>query len=182
MPTIPAIPFCEEMPEYFKLGETKAEIPLSNVDDNRNAAISLVSQARLNINIFTQDMDDAIYNNDDFIDHIFNLATRHPGAKVRILVQDSSKAVKNGHRLIRIAQRLTSSILIKNPPQIHKDDRSSFMTVDAYGMLYRVRGDSNNYEASVNFMTPRRVKKLNEFFDKSWGHGTRDQKVRRLAV
>ena len=144
--------------------------------------------ATLNINA-AKDLDDpgtgqlhAIYNNDDFIDHIYNLATRPPGAKVRILVQDSSKAVKNGHRLIRIAQRLTSSVLIRNPPQIHKDDRSSFMTVDAYGMLYRVRGDTNNYEASINFMTPRRVKKLNEFFDKSWGHGTRDQKVRRLAV
>ena len=182
MPTIPAIPFCEAMPDYFKLGETKAEIPLYSAQDNRNAATSLVSQACLNINIFTQDMDDAIYNNDEFISHVFELATRHPSAKVRILVQDSAKAVKNGHRLIRIAQKLTSSVLIKNPPVIHKDDRSSFLTVDGYGMLYRVRGNTNNYDASLNFMTPRRAKMLNEFFEKSWGHGTRDPKVRRLAV
>ncbi|MDH5388032.1 MAG: hypothetical protein OEY06_06250 [Gammaproteobacteria bacterium] len=182
MPKIPALPFCEDIPSHFILGETKAEIQLSHAEENRNAALSLASQARFNINIFTQDMDDAIYNNNEFEEHVFNLATRHPSAKIRILVQDSSSAVKKGHRLIRITQKLTSSIFIHNPPEIHRSDKSAFLTVDGVGLLYRVNAGKYNYEASVNFMSPQRARKLDEFFDKAWGHSTRDQKVRRLAV
>ena len=117
MPKIPSIPFCDEIPSHFKLGETNAEIKLSHVEESKNAALSLAEQARYGINIFCQDMSHAIYDNDEFEKHIFNLASRHPSAQIRILVQDSSIAVKKGHCLIRIAQKLTSSILIKNPPK-----------------------------------------------------------------
>ncbi|MFC1589263.1 hypothetical protein ACFL3P_03220 [Pseudomonadota bacterium] len=182
MPILPPAPFCDELPSYYKLGETKAEIKLSHAEENRNAALSLASQARYGINIFTQNMDDAIYDNDEFEEHVFNLATRHPSSQIRILVQDSTLAVKKGHRLIRIAQKLTSSVFIRNPPKMHKGDKSAFMTVDGAGLLYRIRGDSNHYEASLNFMSPQRATKLNEFFDEAWEHGTPDLQVRRLFV
>lgn len=182
MPKLPAEPYCEELPSYFNLGETKAEIKLSNVDDNRNAALALASQARFNINIFTQNMDDAIYNNDEFAEHIFNLATRHPSSQIRILVQDSTPAVKKGHRLIKLAQTLTSSVTVRNPPVIDRGDKCAFMTVDNVGILYRVNGDSKSYDASLNFMTPQRAAKLNEFFNNSWEHGAPDLQVRRLFV
>lgn len=182
MPIIPSAPFCEEMPGHFKLGETKAEIKLSNAEENRNAALSLAEQARYGINIFTQDMDNAIYDNDEFEKHIFNLATRHPSAQIRILVQDSTISVKKGHCLIRMAQKLTSSVLIKNPPKLHKNDKSTFMTVDNIGMLYSAQSDKHNYQASVNFMSPQRTAKLDDFFNEAWEHGLPDQQVRRLFI
>jgi hypothetical protein len=182
MPIIASAPFSEEMPSHFKLGETQAEIRLSNAEENRNAALSLASQARYNINIFSQDMDDAIYNNDDFEQHVFNLATRHPGTQIRILVQDSSAAVRKGHCLLRIAQRLTSSVFIWNPPEIHRSDTSAFMTVDGVGLMYRVRADNYNYEGSVNFMAAQRAKVLEDFFNEAWAHGQPDQQARRLFV
>ena len=54
---IPSMPATGEYPIYYRLGETSAEINISNVDENRNAALSLARQARRTINIFTQDMD-----------------------------------------------------------------------------------------------------------------------------
>lgn len=182
MPKIPSAPYCDELPSHFVLGETKAEIKLSNAEENRNAALSLASQARYGINIFTQDLDDAIYNNEEFEGHVFKLARRHPGAQIRILVHNSTPAVKKGHRLIRIAQSLTSSVFIKNPPQTHKGDKSAFMTIDGVGLLYRVRADTYNYEASVNFMSPQRAGKLDDFFNEAWEHGIPDLQVRRLFV
>ena len=182
MPRIPSVPFCEEIPSHFKLGETNAEIKLSHAEENCNAALSLASQARYGINIFTQDLDDAIYNNKEFEEHVFSLATRHPNTQIRILVQDSTAAVKNGHRLIRIAQKLTSSVFIKNPQKTHKSDESAFMTVDGVGMLYRIRANTFNHEASVNFMSAQRAGKLDEFFNEAWDHGVPDLQVRRLFV
>ena len=182
MSRIPSVPLGEEKPDHFILGENKAEIKISSAEENRNLALSMVKQARYGINIFTQDMDDAVFNNDEFENHVFNLATRHPDTKVRILVQDSTPAIKKGHRLIRIAQKLTSSVFIKNPEEIYKNDKSAFITIDGIGMLHRPRADSYNYEALVSFMSPRRVEKLDEYFYKIWAQSIRDQKVRRLCI
>ena len=182
MPVIPSVPFCKEIPDQFKLGKTKAEIQLTNIEENRNAALSLAEQARYNINMFTQDLDNAIYDNNEFENYIFKLAIRHPNSRIRILVQDSTTAIKKGHCLIRIAQKLTSSVFIKNPQDLHKNDKSNFMTVDGMGMLYQSRNDKHNYEASVNFMSPQRAAKLDNFFNKAWEHGLPDQHVRRLSI
>ena len=70
----------------------------------------------------------------------------------------------------------------KNPSKIHRKDKSAFMTVDDVGMLYSVQSDKYNYEASVNFMSPLRATKLNDFFNEAWEHGIPDQQVRRLFV
>lgn len=182
MPKIPSATFCQELPSHFILGETNAEIKLSNAEENRNAATALAEQARYGINIFTQDFDHAIYDNEKFEKHIFTLATRHPSAQIRILVQDSTPAIKKGHCLIRIAQKLTSSVHIKNPPNDHKNDKSAFMTADNVGMLYRVIAEACNHEASVNFMSPQRTGKLNDFFNEVWEHSTPDLQIRRLYI
>lgn len=182
MPIIPSVPLCDEMPSDFVLGETKAEVMINSAEENRNMAISLTERARFGINIFTQDMDDVIFNNDEFENHVFNLAVRHRNAKIRILVQDSSSAVKKGHCLIRMAQKLTSSVFIKNPPETHNKDKSAFVTVDGVGMLYRAYADAYNFKASANFMSPRRVKTLDVFFNEVWEQSVRDQKIRRLCI
>jgi len=182
MRIIPSIPYCTEIPDYFKLGETQAEIQLSNIEENKNAALSLAEQARYRINIFTHDLENSIYNNNEFENHITNLVIRHPGSQIRIIVEDSTKAIKNGHCLIRISQKLTSSISIKNPGDAHKNNENSFMTVDGTGMLYRLRNKKNNYEASVNFMSPQRTNKLDIFFNEAWKQGFPDRQVRRLFI
>lgn len=182
MTIIHPIPYCDEIPSHFKLGETKAEIKLSNIEDTNNAALSLAEQALYGINIFSQKMDHAIYDNSLFENHVFNLATRHPNARIRILVIDSSAAVQKGHRLIRIAQKLTSSVAIKNPTEKHQGEQSEFMTVDGKGMLYRAQNNKHDYEASVNFMSSQHTGKLDDFFNEAWNHGVRDPQIKRLFI
>jgi hypothetical protein len=179
---LPSAPTTMVLPTYYKLGKTKAEVSINNAEENRNAAISLVSQARHTINIFTQELDAALYDNKEFEKHIFELATRHRSVEIRILVQDSTRAIQNSHRLIRLAQKLTSSIFIKKPAIKFKDVQSAFMTVDGVGMLYRIQGGNRNYDASVNFMSPQRTGKLDNFFIEVWEHSDTDPQVRRLFM
>ena len=91
---IPSQPMAKELPMFYKLGETVEEVHIDSAEENRNAAISLVKQARYSIDIFTQDMDADIYNNKEFEQSIFDLAKKHPNTKIRILTQDSRKAVQ----------------------------------------------------------------------------------------
>lgn len=180
---IPSQPLATEYPMYYKLGETDAEVQVDTAEENKNAAISLVKQARYSIDIFTQDMDIEIYNDKKIEQSIFDLAKRHPNTRIRILVQDSTKAAQNGHCLIRLAQNLTSSVFIHKPSYEHRNERSSFMVVDKLGLLYRVASTNNqSYKGNVNFMTPRRAGKLVEFFNEVWDHSTPDMQTRRVYM
>ena len=179
---IPSQPLAKERPMYYKLGETDAEVQVKTAEDNKNAAIALVKQAHYSIDIFTQDLDAEIYNDNDFEQSIFNLAKRHPNTRIRILVQDSRKAAQNGHCLIRLAQNLTSSVFIHNPSDEHRNERCSFMVVDKLGLLYRVSAIDYNYKGNVNFMSPQRAGKLVDFFNEVWDHSTPDMQTRRIYM
>lgn len=166
----------------YKLGETKAEVHIDTVDENRDAALSLVEQARYNIDIFTQDLDAELYNNEAFEQALFKLTKRHPSTRVRILVQNSMRSVQNGHSLIRLAQNLTSSITIHNPSKNHQDELSGFLVVDQLGFLYRVNANLRNYNANLNFMSPLRARQLTDFFNEIWEHSTPDVQTRRMHI
>ena len=179
---LPSQPMAKELPMFYKLGETIEEVHIDSAEENRNAAISLSKQARHSIDIFTQDMDSDIYNNKEFEDSIFKLAKKHPDTKIRILVQDSRKAVQNGHCLIKLAQNITSSVFINNPSREHKDEQCAFMVVDKLGLLYRITTNNRNYKSSINFMSPQRAGKLSDFFNEVWEHSTPDVQTRRIYM
>ena len=179
---IPSQPMAKELPMFYKLGETEAEIHIDTAEENRNAAISLVKQARFSIDIFSQDLDAELYNNKEIEQSIFNLAKKHPNTRVRILTQDSQMAVRNGHRLIKLAQNLTSSVFINTPSGEFKNERCGFLVVDKLGMLYRVSASNRNYKASINFMSPQRAGRLTDFFNEAWEHSTPDIQTRRIYM
>jgi len=166
----------------YKLGETVEEVHIDTVEENKNAAIALAKQARHSIDIFTQDMDTALYNNEELEKSIFNLAKRHPNTKIRILAQDTSMAVRNGHRLIKLTQHLTSSVFINNPSREYKDEQCAFLVADKIGLLYRTTASHRNYKASINFMAPQHAGKLTDFFNEAWEHSIPDIQTRRIYM
>jgi hypothetical protein len=164
------------------LGESRAEITIDTAEENASAAISLAKQARYCLNIFSQDLDARVYDNAEFERCVFNLARRHPSTRIRILTTDSSAAVRRSHCVVRLAQTLTSSVFIHNPSPEHRDEICAFLVADGVGLLYRHRGVNNHYEASVNFMSPQRARKLDSFFNEAWDMSTPDPQVRRLYI
>ena len=172
----------KELPIFYKLGETDAEVHIDTAEENKNVAISLVTQAHISIDIFSQDLDNELYNNEEFERSIFNLAKRHPKTKIRILTQDSQLAVRSGHRLIKLAQSLTSSVFINNPSREYRDETCAFLIVDKLGLLYRVSASNRNYKASINYMSPQRAGKLTDYFNEMWEHSTPDIQTRRIYI
>lgn len=158
------------------------EIKLTTAEENSTAALTLASQAKHSIDIFTQDMDAAIYDNSEFERYIFELSKKHPTTLIRILTQDSSTAIRNGHCLIRLAQKLTSSVFIHNPSREHKNETSAFMLMDKRGYLHRVTADKRNFKASFSTNSPQRAGKLADTFDEIWEHSTPDVQIRRIFV
>jgi len=164
------------------LRDDNAEFHIETAAENRDAVISLAEQARYRLNIFTQDLDAAVFDNTVFETCIFNLARKHQSSNIRILVKDSGIAAKQGHCMIRLAQQLTSSVFIHNPDREHMGEIATFMVVDGTGFIHRPRSSSRNYDAVVNFSSPRRAAELDDFFDAMWERSTPDSLIRRLYI
>ncbi len=164
------------------LGKTGEEIQIDTADEYQQYALSLAEQAHNSIDIFSQDLETEIYNNKTMEKFVFTLSKKHPNTRIRILVQNSSVAIHNGHRLIKLAQQLTSSVFIHNPSPKYKDVSTSFMVVDEIGLIHRTTAIPRNYRANANFKSARPAAKLVDFFNTMWEHSTPDPQTRRVYL
>ncbi|MFV2005401.1 MAG: hypothetical protein ACC650_09350 [Gammaproteobacteria bacterium] len=167
--------------EYI-LGKNDTDIQVDTAEECKRAIISMLQQAQHNIDIFTQDLEPAIYNNNSVEQAILHLAKRQKNTRVRILVQDSKKSIQHGHCLIRLAQQLTSSVFIHTPSLTHKNEQSAFLVVDRMGLVYRALATDRNYEANINFRSPRMATRQMDLFDDIWEHSTPDMQTRRVHI
>lgn len=172
----------EISPAAYKLGETNSEINIDTAKENANAVISLARQACRNINIFTQDLDSDIYDNDDFTRAISRLALSDNRTIIRILVHDSIYAIRSEHRLLKLTQSIPDKVFIRNPSRLYQHIRCSYMVADSMGYVYRNKPHRGNYDASVNFMSPQRAATLDDDFMEAWEQSTIDRNVRRLQI
>ena len=162
------------------LGEGGDDIAVSTVEESRRAALAMAQQAHLNLHIFTRDLDGPIYDQPDFIEAISALARRSDKTFVRVLVQDSQRAVKYGHRLIELSRRLTSHIELRKPSEDYKGYNEAFLVADGRGLIHRNLAD--RHEGIVNFNAPRQGRDLLKFFDEVWERSEADPELRRLHL
>jgi hypothetical protein len=164
------------------LGTSKDTLKLHTADENRDVALDLAQQARRELVIFSQQLDAPLYDNAEFERAVLDLARLHPSTKIRILVQDATRALHDGHSLLRLAQMLTSSVFIRKPSHDFREEYGAFIVADTTGYSQRVIGDHYNYDALASFMAPSQARQLVHHFNKMWEHAEEDPQLRRLNV
>ena len=162
------------------LGESGERLILHQRNDFLEAVEQMARQANRSIDIFTYDLDKPIYDQAGFLEAAKQLALGTPGIAVRILLQQSEKVQKEGHRLIDLARRLTSRIEIRRPHPDYIDHPENFMIVDRKGYVRRSQPD--RYEGEANFCQPLEAKLLGEFFTEVWDRSEVDSTLRRLYL
>lgn len=163
-----------------KLGRDGGDISLATQEDNREAALALAGESRYTLHIYTRDLDHPVYDTDSFVEAVSQLARRAPQTHVYILVQDSQRVVKNGHRLVDLARRLTSHIEIRKPHEDYKDYNEAFLVADERGVIHRELAD--RHEGSVNFNAPLKARHLVKYFMEVWERSEPDPELRRLYL
>jgi len=163
-----------------KLGATRGDIEISNAEENRIAALQLVSQARHTLCIYSRHLDATIYSTGPFAEAVTQLAIRSRHSQVRILVQDSTPLVQQGHRLVELSYRLSSRVQIRKPAEEFKEYNEAFLIVDEQGLLHRRHAD--RYEAIVNFCAAGAAAPLLKYFNHVWNMSEPDPNLRRLDL
>ena len=127
----------------------------------------LIGRARRELAIYTRDLDPTILDSRASADALRAFATGTRNALVRVLVHDLRRAVREGHALISLAQRLSSHFalrVVEEEPDVQYP--AAFLANDRDGYLYRPI--ATRFEASASLRDPARSRQLLAYFDEVW--------------
>ncbi len=143
-----------------------------------DALLQLIHGARHEFCLYTRDFDPPVLSQADISAAVRRVALSGRMASVKILLQDSTRAAREGHRLVDLAQRLSSLIRIRTPAQDDLGYAGAFALNDQGGFLYRPFGDRYEAEGDLHY-APRRDE-LKRYFDEVWERAEPTAELRRL--
>lgn len=167
-------------PGTLVLGETDLEFRVERAEDLRAMMLALAQQGRRTLDLVTRHLDPPLLDREDFVDAVKAIALGSKYAEIRILLLDPGPVVSRGHRLIQLAQRLSSFVQLRVPSPEHKEFNEAWLVVDK--RAYAHRRFSDRFEATVNFNDPRLASQLGNRFDEIWQRATPDPNLRRLHL
>jgi len=153
---------------------------LESRDDSRQAAAVLADNVRRELLIFSRDLEAPVLDRSEFLDPLrqFLIRSRHTG--LRVLLIDPTRAIREGHGLVRLAQRLPTHVSMHRPHEDDMDAADAFMVCDDRGFLYRTLADRLEGRWSEN--DPPQARRLRKRFDQMWERSEADPEFRRLGT
>jgi hypothetical protein len=152
--------------------------------DSRDQAVLLAEQlidsARHEICFFGPIIDPVLLDNDAVISKLSEFARRSQHTRLRLVVHDTQKNVIDSHRLLPLAQRLTSHIQIHLSHPKYQDQRSLFLLVDQQAYLYCPNGE--RYQGRADLQPSAYARELQKQFEEFWSHSRPDTNSRRLHI
>ncbi|WP_198264841.1 hypothetical protein [sulfur-oxidizing endosymbiont of Gigantopelta aegis] len=164
----------------YILGETNELIDVQLRDELQQLILGMSQQAKHRILIFSHALDQHLFDNDALYEAIKTLAIASQRTYINILVQDARPMTQRSHRLLTLAQRLSSHIKLKITAKEHKDRLDNFIIID--DQAYIVQNNPERYEAYGNFYEPLKARYLEEQFTELWERGVIDSSLRRLSL
>ncbi len=162
------------------LKETNNRITTDGSEEVYQGMLELTRQAKRSLDIYTDHLDHRLYNSQDLFDAALKLATYSRHSLIRVIVRDSTSAVKQGNRLVQLSYRISSRIQIRKPPMENMHDTLEYFIADKYGLMYRPL--SNRYEGSLNFNDSLNCRQLERSFNEIWEKSAADPELRQLML
>lgn len=143
------------------------EIACRGREELRLAALQLLSQARYRIAIHSQLLAPTLPDDEEIVAELRRLGTSGRLASLRFLISDADQVLRDGHRLMMLAQRLDSSIKVRVLTE--REDRnyaSSFILNDSGG--YLLQAQANLPTATGSTCAPGENARLQNYFNEVW--------------
>lgn len=144
------------------------------------ACLHLVQQARREICFFAPSLDKHLLDNEDVIAAISVFARNSRYSKVRLLVHSTYEAISRSHRLLMLAQRLSSHIEVHECSREDQDHVYLCLLVDDDAILYC--NDPLRYQGYLVEADRAQNRQLRQQFDAMWTRSHPDPQSRRLHI
>lgn len=153
---------------------------LASKDETRDAAVAIASAAKRSIAILTPDLEPGIYDHEVFLDVVKRLVLAKRYARIRVIVTDPARAMRNGNRFVGVARRLNTYIDLRNAHKDYQGHREALLVADDHALLYRV--DAARWEGIADSYDPVVTRRYLEFFDTIWNVSEQGAEFRQVKV
>lgn len=153
---------------------------LSSIDEVLDAVVGMVNSTNRRIAIFSADLDPGVYNDDRFLAAIKRLTLSKPFARVRVLIANPSRVVRNGNPFVQVARRVSACIEFRNVDKEYRDHREAFFIADEAALVYRV--DAGKWEGIADTCEPAVARRYLGMFDEIWKASHEQKEIRELRV
>ncbi|MBC9251012.1 histone acetyltransferase HPA2 [Pseudomonas alcaligenes] len=179
-PALPPNEFAPREPAPFQLA---SHSPLERFELPEQAqahALALLQQARHSLCLYSTDLEPWLYNHSSAQEACTRLLLANPRNRLRILLRDVSRPVKQGHRLLNLARRLTSNLQIRRINPDLPSEEVAYLLADGHGLLLRPQPDQHAGYALYN--DPGRVRLRQAQFDQAWDNSLLDPDLRSFLL
>lgn len=153
---------------------------LDSLSTQRQAALELALGLRRELLIFSHDLDPLLLDREDWLEAVRQFVIRSRHTRARILVIDSTRAIREGHGLVRLAQRLSSHIAIHRAHPDDADNPDAFLVADGVGYLHRP--NATRWEGSWARQSGAEARRLEKRFDTMWERSQPETEFRNLKL
>jgi len=143
-------------------------------------ALALMQQAQRSLCLYSSDLEPWLYHHSSIQEACTRFLLTHPKNRLRILLRDSTRAVKEGHRLLTLARRLSSNCQIRKLHPDYPNEEVSFLLADSNGLL--LRPELDQYAGYALYHDPGRVRLRQVQFDQAWDTSITDPDLRSFLL
>ena len=156
---------------------------LTSIDreTTRTAVLAVLANARREVSIYMRELEADIYDHAEVIEALKQVAIAGSNSNIRILIQEPTGARADGHRLVALSQRLTSSFSFRSPlEQIDHQYPGCFVVSDRGAWFERPL--ASRFEGEGSSHGPGRRAQLQGMFDAIWERSEECVEMRRLEI
>jgi len=145
----------------------------------RAAVDAVASSAQRLMSIYTPDLEPDLYDQNAFLEIVKRFVLARRFAKVRVLISDSNRLLRDNNRFIAMGRRLTSCIDIRPVVGAITQRAAGYLIADDRAIVYRVHADRWDGVADLN--NPPVARQYLDEFDEIWHASAIDEHARHAS-
>ena len=164
---------------FERQGNIEDDLRLQSADEITQAVLQQTANSLQSVKIFSHDLEKDIYNNDAFRAALLKFSQGNRHARIQLLVNDLSTALHEGHKLIGLAQQISSVLTIKDTPVDYQGLNVSFILFDKDRFIFK---PDKSINLAIQSNCKSRANRLTEFFNSAWEYAEQNPHSKRLSI
>lgn len=153
---------------------------ISTKEEMLEAVIEVANLASRRISIFTHDLDPGNYDDPDFLKIVTRMVLSQTYSRIRVLIANPSRAMKNGNNFVHLGRRLSTYIEFRHVREDLRTHTESFCIADEVALVYRLQ--HTKWEGIADTFEPAVAKLYGETFDEIWQASEVEIEFRQLGI
>ena len=153
---------------------------ISSREEMRQAVVDVAREATRKVSIFTHDLEPGIYDDPEFLEVIKRLVLSQTYARIRVLIADPARAIKNGNNFVHLGRRLNTFIEFRHVREDLRTHSESFCIADETALVYRLQ--ASRWEGIADTHEPAVAKLYGKMFDEIWLASEVEMEFRQLGI